>query len=64
MLFVFVYLLQSTLLPPPHGKCADKKLDYYYTYSHSHCEVECFTKFVFDICQCRDIYMPGKHYTA
>ncbi|XP_070576557.1 acid-sensing ion channel 3-like [Ptychodera flava] len=46
-------------LPPPYGKCREKNLKYYATYSQSNCLLECESVYHVEKCGCRDYYMPG-----
>ncbi|XP_006813191.1 acid-sensing ion channel 3-like [Saccoglossus kowalevskii] len=50
---------QMTNLPSPHGKCAERFLRYYSTYTYSACLMECETDYLIGKCGCRNFYMPG-----
>ena len=60
LIYFILSCYKTTLQPPPYGKCQNKALEYYTEYSRSRCEMECYTNFLLEICQCTDVYMPGK----
>ncbi|XP_077984712.1 acid-sensing ion channel 1C-like [Glandiceps talaboti] len=56
---VGVEVTSITNLPPPHGICHSKELQYYSKYSKNACRLECLTDYVVNICGCRSYFMPG-----
>lgn len=52
-------------LPPPFGSCGSIDLPYFdsdnvtATYTEAECRMESKTKFVENLCHCKDIHMPG-----
>ena len=54
-----MYDEQNILLPYPYGTCANQTLRYYDDYSRSRCQMECFTQFLIEECNCTDTYSPG-----
>ena len=56
---------QTVSKGPPYGDCQDQPLDYFdlndghTRYTLSRCMAECETKFLENLCKCREPYMPG-----
>ncbi|XP_037076135.1 acid-sensing ion channel 5-like [Pollicipes pollicipes] len=51
-------LKTRTNVPPPHGRCGDKTLTFYRSYSKATCEMDCVYQYMMDLCHCRDVYLP------
>ncbi|XP_061183628.1 uncharacterized protein LOC133191897 [Saccostrea echinata] len=58
--FVGVKIVEVSNLPPPHGTCQDKTLEYEDVYSTEACQLDCLTKRAAAVCGCRSLFMPEK----
>ncbi|XP_062594595.1 uncharacterized protein LOC134256016 [Saccostrea cucullata] len=58
--FVGVKIVEVSNLPPPHGTCQDKTLEYVDVYTTEACQLDCLTKRAATVCGCRSLFMPEK----
>ncbi len=58
---VNVPCFQVENLAPPWGKCGEKPLNFYDSYTVPKCKMDCETEYVSKACNCKDVYQPSKN---